>query len=622
MFNSVPDIVWNEAPVVILRLNTAGTVIDCNPYARQLTGNDLTGLALDKIFVDFQMRPATLDVGTLMGANNLSRFHLPTAMGLPINLLFRFVAAPADEVLAIGWHDMPEMTRLQQQLIDLNSELSHFTRAAFKDYRFEMDRKEEDHRRILEAAGEGIFGLDAEGRHTVVNPAAASMLGYSQAELIGKSGHELWHSHYPDGRPYPEAESPIHQTLAQGVAYTNDSDYFQRRDGSFFPVTFTSRPIIDHRRVVGAVVTFVDISERKRIENALAASEERYHHIFVNSPQPMWLFDETTLRFLDVNDAAIAHYGYSAEEFRAMTLKDIRPPEEVALLQQTLAATPEESVAGEFRHQKKNGEIIDVALWSTRTFIAGQAGRIVLINDITERKQAEGEIKRVNADLQRFAEVTAHHMQEPARRMATYAERLTEQWGNRIDDAESRLSLEFIDTQARRLHNLLRDVELYLSADRPRGEIKATDANKVVSALLARMTDSISGARAEISLGDLPPARIDVLRLRDLFELVLENALQHGRSDQSLHITIDGKQNGKHVRYGISDNGPGIEKEYRERVFRVFEHLASGSEGTGTGIGLAIVRRIAESCGGRAWIEEAPSGGCCVLFELPVAEPA
>ena len=96
--------------------------------------------------------------------------------------------------------------------------------------------------------------------------------------------------------------------------------------------------------------------------------------------------------------------------------------------------------------------------------------------------------------------------------------------------------------------------------------------------------------------------------------------MQHGRSDQSLHITIDGKQNGKHVRYGISDNGPGIEKEYRERVFRVFEHLASGSEGTG--IGLAIVRRIAESCGGRAWIEEAPSGGCCVLFELPVAEPA
>ena len=336
----------------------------------------------------------------------------------------------------------------------------------------------------------------------------------------------------------------------------------------------------------------------------------------------MWLFDETTLRFLDVNDAAIAHYGYSAEEFRAMTLKDIRPPEEVALLQQTLAATPEESVAGEFRHQKKNGEIIDVALWSARTFIAGQAGRIVLINDITERKQAEGEIKRVNADLQRFAEVTAHHMQEPARRMATYAERLTKQWGNRIDDAESRLSLEFIDTQARRLHNLLRDVELYLSADRPRGEIKATDANKVVSALLARMSDSISSARAEISLGDLPPARIDVLRLRDLFELVLENALQHGRSDQSLHITIDGKQNGKHVRYGISDNGPGIEKEYRERVFRVFEHLASGSEGTGTGIGLAIVRRIAESCGGRAWIEEAPSGGCCVLFELPVAEPA
>jgi PAS domain S-box-containing protein len=423
---------------------------------------------------------------------------LPTAKGLPINLLFRFVAAPADEVLAIGWHDMPELTRLQQQLIELNSELSHYTRAAFKDYCFEVDRNEEDHRRILEAAGEGIFGLDAEGRHTVVNPAAAAMLGYSQAELIGKSSHALWHSQHPDGQPFPEAESPIQQTLVQGIAYTNDSDYFQRKDGSFFPVTFTSRPIIDHRRVVGAVVTFVDISERK---------------------------------------------------------------------------------------------------------------------------QAEQEIKRVNADLQRFAEVTAHHMQEPARRMATYAERLTKQLGDRIDDAESRLSLEFIGTQARRLQDLLRDVERYLSAERPRGEIKATDANKVVSALLARMSESISATRAEISVGDLPPARIDMLRLRDLFELVLENALQHGRSDQSLLVAIDGERNGQHVRYRISDNGPGIEKAYRDRVFRVFEHLASGREGTSTGIGLAIVRRIAESCGGRAWIEEAPSGGCCVLFELPAAEP-
>ena len=138
---TISGIVWNEAPVVVLRLNNSGAVIDGNSYARQLTGMNLTGMTLDKIFVDLMMRPATLDIRSLTGAKSLSRFHLPTATGLPINLLFRFTAVSPDEVLAIGWHDMPELTHLQQQLIDLNSELSQAARAAVKDYRFEMDRK-------------------------------------------------------------------------------------------------------------------------------------------------------------------------------------------------------------------------------------------------------------------------------------------------------------------------------------------------------------------------------------------------------------------------------------------------------------------------------------------------
>ncbi len=289
----INGIVWNEAPVVVLRLNNAGAVIDGNPYARQLTGMDPSGMTLDKIFVDLMMRPATLDIRSLTAAKSLSRFHLPTATGLPINLLFRFTAVSPDEVLAIGWHDMPELTHLQHQLIDLNSELSQAARAAVKDYRFEMDRKAEDHRRILETAGEGIVGLDAEGRHTVVNPAATALLGFTQDELIGKSAHALWHSQHPDGRPYPEAESPIHQTLAQGIAHTNDSDYFQRKDGSFLPVTFTSRPIIDHRRVVGAVVTFVDMSERKRAEQELRASENKLLTILENVDAYIYLKDAT-----------------------------------------------------------------------------------------------------------------------------------------------------------------------------------------------------------------------------------------------------------------------------------------------------------------------------------------
>ncbi|MDD5175946.1 MAG: ATP-binding protein [Sterolibacterium sp.] len=225
---------------------------------------------------------------------------------------------------------------------------------------------------------------------------------------------------------------------------------------------------------------------------------------------------------------------------------------------------------------------------------------------------------RTNADLKRFAEVTAHHLQEPARRMGNYAERLTQQLGGRLDDAEARQSLEFIGQQAHRQQNLLRDVERYLAADQPRGGVKNLDVGKIVAGMLARMTARIGEAGAKIELGNLPAARIDAPRLEDVFAVALDNALNHGRSDHPLHIMIDGERRGSQVRYSISDNGAGVEEQYREQVFGVFERLSSNHEGTG--IGLAILRRIVESCDGRAWIEESTGGGCRLLFELPLGE--
>lgn len=228
-----------------------------------------------------------------------------------------------------------------------------------------------------------------------------------------------------------------------------------------------------------------------------------------------------------------------------------------------------------------------------------------------ELEQQSRVIARANADLQRFAEVTAHHLQEPARRISNYAERLTQQLGNQLDNAEARISLGFIGQEARRQKNLLRDIERYLAADQSRGKVELTDANHVVAGILARLKSRIGESAAEVSAGDLPPSLIDSPRMNDLFEVLLDNALNHARGK----ISIAGERHGSVVRYSVSDNGSGIETQYREQVFRVFERLASG--GAGTGIGLAIVRRIVESCGGRAWIEESPGGGCRVLFELP-----
>jgi len=124
---------------------------------------------------------------------------------------------------------------------------------------------------ILESAGEGIFGLDQEGRHTFINSSAAKMLGRSVDELLGKKSHPIWHSFHPDKTPYPEEECPIYKILQTGKACSGE-EYFIPKNGDIFPVEFTANPIIEAEKVIGAVVSFLDISKRKQQELRLHQS--------------------------------------------------------------------------------------------------------------------------------------------------------------------------------------------------------------------------------------------------------------------------------------------------------------------------------------------------------------
>jgi diguanylate cyclase (GGDEF)-like protein/PAS domain S-box-containing protein len=128
-----------------------------------------------------------------------------------------------------------------------------------------------EHELILNAAGEGIFGLDTQGRHTFVNPAAARMLGYEPGELLGKRSHPIWHHTRPDGAPYPEEQCPIYAAYREGSVHRGAGELFLHRNGSSFPVEYTSTPIELDGQVVGAVVVFRDMSEQKRMEEELLA---------------------------------------------------------------------------------------------------------------------------------------------------------------------------------------------------------------------------------------------------------------------------------------------------------------------------------------------------------------
>ncbi|MDD5329221.1 MAG: ATP-binding protein [Sulfuricella sp.] len=239
-------------------------------------------------------------------------------------------------------------------------------------------------------------------------------------------------------------------------------------------------------------------------------------------------------------------------------------------------------------------------------------------------RAAQEQLRQANADLTRFAEVSAHHLMEPTRRFTSYTQRLRTRLAALPEpskDAEVCESLGYLERDAARLRGLVRDIQLYLAAGEPRAEVRAEDVNAALAEVRQRLAPRMTATGAVLAAEPLPAAVLDRPRLMDLFELLLDNALSHGRPvDPAVppQIRVSGERDGTLSRYRVGDNGPGIPEKYRERIFEIFERL-SGGEG-GTGIGLSIARRIVESRGGKIWIENLPQGGAVVAFELPDGE--
>ncbi|MBD1995446.1 PAS domain S-box protein [Leptolyngbya sp. FACHB-541] len=229
---------------------------------------------------------------------------------------------------------------------------------------------------ILESITDAFLALDDEWRFTYINRQAEVLLRRSRTELLGRC---IWEE-FSD-----LVDSAIYRKYQQAVE-TQTSVEFEE----FYPSLETWFSIHAYPSRQGLSVYFEDINARKQAEAALRSSEERYRLLFENNPQPMWVYDLETLAFLAVNRAAIAHYGYSQEEFLSMTLCDIRPPEDIPVLLQNVAnLTSGIGQVGLWQHCKKDGSLIDVEITVHDLIFAGKQSVMVLVNDVTDRRRAE-----------------------------------------------------------------------------------------------------------------------------------------------------------------------------------------------------------------------------------------
>ncbi len=252
------------------------------------------------------------------------------------------------------------------------------------------DRGREWLRTTLYSIGDAVITTDALGRVREMNPVAEALTGWTEADAAGRAFAEVFVALNEDTRA--AVADPVGQILREGLTIgLANHTLLVARDGTERPIADSGSPIRDRDgRILGAVLVFRDQTAERAQLRALEESERRHRELFVASPHAMWIYDDATLAFLEVNSAAVARYGYSREEFLAMTLADIRPAEDVPALLADVASVPDGFEGGRrWRHRRKDGSLLTVEISSNPVPWPGRTARVVLVHDVSAQAALE-----------------------------------------------------------------------------------------------------------------------------------------------------------------------------------------------------------------------------------------
>ena len=263
-------------------------------------------------------------------------------------------------------------------------------RAQRRKIETELVRREKYFRALTENALDILSVLNSEGLFLYTSPSITRVLGHDPKELVGQSAFSLVHP-----EDLPQVLDAFNHALENPDLTITLEFRYQCQDGSWRYLEAVGQNRLSDPDIAAVVINSRDVTDRKQAEDSVRESEKQYRLIFDGNPNPMWVFDQETLAFLEVNDAAVQHYGYSREEFLGMTVKDLRPAGEVpAMLEYVHKLVAEETpsklgLAGVWKQRKKDGSLIDVEIkWSTISF-KGRPASLTMANDITERKRTE-----------------------------------------------------------------------------------------------------------------------------------------------------------------------------------------------------------------------------------------
>jgi len=465
----------------------------------------------------------------------------------------------------------------------------------------------------LVSIGDAIISTDEQKTVRLLNPVAERLTGWSSAEARGRPIQEIF-SVVQEGTD-GVAVDPVDRVLQSGkvVGLANHTELITRT-GRRIPIDDSGAPIFDQNgQLAGAVLVFRDITARREAELALAAAEKRSRNILGSISEAFFLLD-SEWRIAEINSAGTRLIGIPASELLGRVYWDVFP---------ATVGTPLETAFRKALADRKPVQLENRydpwERWYDVSAYPSDEGLSVYFREITEKKQSEAALQRLNEDLKQFTFAATHDVREPLRMITVYVQMLQRRLEGQLDT----LSDTYITQVVNGAHRISRLMDGLLQFSRI-GEIEAVepcrvDAEPAFREAIDDLQIAIREAGAVVEHELLPSVMADDTHVRQLFQNLVGNALKYTRPSATPRIRISAQREGSLWVFAVHDNGIGIAPKHQEQIFLPFRRL-HGSEIPGAGIGLATCKRIVERYHGRIWVESSEGEGSTFYFSLPAAE--
>jgi PAS domain S-box-containing protein len=490
----------------------------------------------------------------------------------------------------------------------------------------EVRDRAEQLRLVMHYAPFGIYVRKGD-KIALVNRALVRMFrAASEGDLIGRDAVDLVH---------PDDRDDVIRRMNEGSTVSESGEPFEQRyrrlDGTYIWTEATPTPI-EWEGERGALVFMRNATARKEMRRAFDMQRAVLTEAMQSISEGLWVFD-SELRLVIANE-------------RMRELMEL-PPEVLApgtrfqdVMRYCIArgdfgkGDPDELLAERMKvSQAREPCIFERSGPSGKAFEVRYApmpggGLVATRTDITERREFERaregltvkllaqarDLRRSNEELEQFAYVASHDLQEPLRSISGYCQLLQRRYKGKLDQNADEF-IQFAVDGAQRMQLLINDLLRYSRVGTRGKPFEPTDCNKVVADALANLRQAIADAGAEVSCGDLPTVNGDAVQLGQLFQNLIGNAIKF-RGDSAPVVRVEAAEIDGEMQFSVADNGIGIDPRHQERIFQIFQRLHERGRFPGTGIGLAVCKKIVGRHGGRIWVESAPGKGATFRFTL------